>query len=195
MSSFVLQFMRRYSRFAAVAVLTTSMMLLNAFPFALQEPSTEYQVKAAFLYNFARFVEWPSESFPRPDSPFTICTAGDPFQGALDKTVQGETLDNRPLVARRMASTDDIRSCQILYIALSERRRTAEILTAAGTAPILTVGETDEFMNRCGIIRFVPRANQIHFQINPDAAQRASLKISARLLQLADIVRPPTCGR
>jgi hypothetical protein len=195
MLTFVLELMGRYYRVAAAAVLTTSMMLSNAFPFALQEPTTDYQVKAAFLYNFAQFVEWPSQAFPRTNSPFTICTVGDPFPGALEKIIRGETLDYRPLVARRLASGDNIRACQIIYIAASERRRTAEILAAAKAEPILTVGETDEFMNRCGIIRFVQKANQIHFQINPEAAQRASLKISSRLLQLADIVRSQTCGQ
>ncbi len=155
-----------------------------------QPASAEYQVKAAFLYNFAKFVEWPPQAFPSPDSPFTICLAGDPFEGALDRTVQGELLDRRPLMVRRIIPAEDLRGCQMIYLAPNENRRSAEIIDAAVNSPILTVGETDSFINEGGIIRFVRSGGRIHFQINPDAAERASLRVSARLLRLADIVRP-----
>ena len=155
-----------------------------------QPASAEYQVKAAFLYNFAKFVVWPPQAFPSPDSPFTICLAGDPFEGALDRTVQGELLDRRPLMVRRIIPAEDLRRCQMIYLAPNENRRSAEIIDAAANSPILTVGETDSFINEGGIIRFVRSGGRIHFQINPDAAERASLRVSARLLRLADIVRP-----
>ena len=154
-----------------------------------QPASAEYQVKAAFLYNFAKFVVWPPQAFPSPDSPFTICLAGDPFEGALDRTVQGELLDRRPLMVRRIIPAEDLRGCQMIYVAPNERR-SEEIINAAANSPILTVGETDDFINEGGIIHFVKSGSRIHFQINPDAAERASLRVSARLLRLADIVRP-----
>src|SRR5439155_368949 len=95
-----------------------------------QPASAEYQVKAAFLYNFAKFVEWPPQAFRSPDSPFTICLAGDPFEGALDRTVQGELLDRRPLMVRRIIPAEDLRGCQMIYVAPNERR-SEEIINAA----------------------------------------------------------------
>ena len=178
-------------RLAVPVVLSICVMLVGARTSMLQGPSTESQVKAAFLYNFAKFIEWPSQVFPRRDSGFTICLAGDPFEGALDKTVEGENLDNRPLVVRRIAPGEDMRGCQIVYVA-PNTQRLAEIVNAAGAAPILTVGETEEFINNGGIIRFTETGHRVHFQINPDAAERVSLKVSSRLLRLADIVRPRT---
>jgi len=154
-----------------------------------QPASAEYQVKAAFLYNFAKFVEWPPQAFPSPGSPFTICLAGDPFEGALGRTVQGELLDRRPLMVRRIMPAENLRGCQMIYVAPNEVQRSEEIINAAANSPILTVGETDSFINEGGIIRFVKSGGRIHFQINPDAAERASLRVSARLLRLADIVR------
>jgi hypothetical protein len=164
--------------------------LVCARPALSQDPSVEYQIKAAFLYNFAQFVEWPAQAFSRPDAPFTFCLAGDPFKGALEKTIHGETLNGRPLTARRVGPGEDIQGCHVIYIGTSEARRSAEIIAAATKAPILTVGETDDVINAGGIIRFIESGHRIRFAINPDAAERASLKVSSRLLRLADIVRP-----
>ncbi|HLH32133.1 MAG TPA: YfiR family protein, partial [Terriglobia bacterium] len=155
-----------------------------------QAASTEDEVKAAFLFNFAKFVDWPMQSFPGSDSPFTICVAGNAFDGALERIVQGETLDRRPLVVRPVPTGTDVRGCQILYIAPSEARRVPDLITAAGNNPVLTVGETGDFIEDGGTIRFVNAGGRIHFQINPDAAERASLKVSSRLLRLAEVVRP-----
>jgi hypothetical protein len=155
-----------------------------------QTSTAEYDVKAVFLYNFAKFVEWPPQAFPSTAPSFTICLNGDPFRGALARTIEGETLDGKPLTVRRITGPGDERGCQILYVAASEAQRSREILAAAASAPILTVGETDNFINDGGIIRFVNVGGRIHFQINPDAAARVSLKVSSRLLRLAEIVRP-----
>lgn len=155
-----------------------------------QMPTAEYDVKAAFLYNFAKFVEWPAQTFSSSTSSFTICLAGDPFQGALARTIRGETLDGKRLTLRRITGPEDEWGCQILYVAASEGQRSREILAIATGAPILTVGETDNFINDGGIVRFVNVGGRIHFQINPDAAARVSLKVSSRLLRLADIVHP-----
>ena len=167
-----------------------SAILMDA-GFAMSQPaSVEYQVKAAFLFNFAKFVAWPREAFPRSDSPFTICLAGDPFDGAVDRIVQGEVLDGRPLTVRRVNTGEAIRSCQIIYVAPSEARRSEEIINAVMNAPVLTVGEDDNFINEGGIIHFVKTGGRIRFQINPEAAEHASLKVSSRLLRLAEIARP-----
>lgn len=176
-------------RFGLAAAWSMCAIIVDC-PVATSQPvSAEYQVKAAFLYNFAKFVEWPPQAFRSPDSPFMICLAGDPFEGVLDRTVQGELLDRRPLMVRRIMPAEDLRGCQMIYVAPNERR-SEEIIAAAANAPILTVGETDDFINEGGIIHFVKSGSRIHFQINPDAAERVSLRVSARLLRLADIVRP-----
>ncbi|HYR85877.1 MAG TPA: YfiR family protein [Terriglobia bacterium] len=179
---------QQYYAVAAAAVLCSCAVFVA--PSASQSPTVEYQVKAAFLYNFAQFVEWPSQAFSSPSDPFTFCLVGDPFEGALEKTLQGETLGGRPLAARRIGAPEDVRGCQLVYVGLSEVRRSAEIINAAANAPILMVGETEEFINAGGMIRFTQSGQRIRFEINPDAAERASLKVSSRLLRLADIVRP-----
>jgi hypothetical protein len=98
-------------------------------------------------------------------------------------------LDGRPLMVRHITSTEGVRRCQMIYIAASETQSNV-LLTAAANAPILTVGETEDFINEGGMIRFTKTAGRIRFQINPDAADRVSLKVSSRLLRLADIVHP-----
>jgi hypothetical protein len=175
-------------RYAFGTFITWCLCILLANPSLAA--STEYEVKAAFLYNFAKFVDWPAQAFAGNGSAFTMCLAGDPFEGALDRTIQGEVLDGKPLMVRRITGGEDIQGCQIVYVGPSEADRSKEIISAAANAPILTVGETDDFINDGGIVRFVKTAGRIHFQVNPDAAQRVSLKVSSRLLRLADIVRP-----
>jgi hypothetical protein len=155
-----------------------------------QTPQVEYQIKATFLFNFAKYVEWPNQAFPHPDSPFMICLAGDPFEGAVEQTVAGERLDGRPFIVKHIVLGDNVRECHMLYIAASEARRSGEMIGAVRNLPILTVGEPEDFINTGGMIRFTENAHRIRFQINPDAAERASLKVSSRLLRLADIVRP-----
>src|SRR5437016_4691152 len=178
--------MNRSFGLATVTASCLYIILVNACLAA----STEYEVKATFLYNFAKFVDWPAQAVSGSGSVFSICLAGDPFEGAFDRVIQGEILDGKPLMARRIAAGDDLQGCQIIYVAPSEAFRSRDIINAAANAPILTVGEADDFIDDGGIVRFVKTAGRIHFQINPDAAQRASLKVSSRLLRLADIVRP-----
>jgi len=167
----------------------TAWCLYTVFVNACLAASTEYEVKATFLYNFAKFVDWPAQAVPGSGAAFTICLAGDPFEGALDRIIQGELLDGKPLMARRITASDDVQGCQIIYVAASEASRSRDIINAAANAPILTVGEADDFIDDGGMVRFVKTGGRIHFQINPDAAQRVSLKVSSRLLRLADIVR------
>jgi uncharacterized protein DUF4154 len=171
-------------------VLFLAIILLGVVSSPSQVSTTEYQVKAAFLYNFAQFVDWPMQAFARPDAPFVFCLAGDPFGGLLDKMIQGETLNGRSLAIRRIARREKVQGCHLIYIGLSEAQRSVEIVTAAASAPILTVGETEDFIDLGGIIRFMQSERRIRFGINPAAADRVSLRMSSRLLRLADIVRP-----
>jgi hypothetical protein len=171
-------------------VAIASIILMAVLPTSSQDGTVEYQVKAAFLFNFAKFIEWPAQAFPARDSAFTICPVGDPFQGALERTVQGETWNGRPLSVRRIESGGEVRGCHIVFVSQAAAGRNMEILTAAANAPVLTVGETEDFIRAGGIIRFIEAGRRIRFEINPDAADRVALRLSSRLLRLADIVRP-----
>lgn len=151
----------------------------------------ESQVKAVFLFNFAQFVEWPSEAFADPDTPLVIGILGaDPFEGFLDRTVLGEQLQGRPFHVRRYRSADEIKTCHILFIGGRDGERVDQTLRRLGTRPILTVGDDDRFTERGGMIRFVTEQNRIRLRINVEAAQAAGLTISSKLLRLAEIVTP-----
>ena len=148
---------------------------------------SEYQAKAAFLYNFARFVEWPADS---PGDPFVIGILGeDPFRGALETTVKDKTVEARPVLVRRVSSAEAARSFQILFISASERDRLPSILDSLKGSAVLTVGETEGFASRGGVINFVIEDDRERFEVNTAAAGRARLKISSRLLGLARVVK------
>src|SRR5437867_536821 len=125
---------------ASVVGLTLG-LILWAQPLTPQNASLEYKVKAAFLFNFAKFVEWPSGAFSRPDAPFTICLAGDPFAGELERTIDGNTLNGRPLAVFRIGEGEPVRDCHMIYISVPESRRSGDFIKAAANLPILTVGE------------------------------------------------------
>ncbi len=151
----------------------------------------EYQVKAVFLFNFAQFVDWPSDAFPTSDAPLVIGVLGDdPFGGALDQTVRDERLGGRPFQVRRYQNVDEIKTCHILFISRSERDRADGILAGLNHRPILTVSDADGFAQRGGMIRFVTDRNRIRLQLNLVAADAAHLTISSKLLRVAEIVTP-----
>ena len=151
--------------------------------------ASEYTVKAAFLFHFAQFVEWPAEAFADANSPLTYCTIGeDSFGGALDESVNGKSIGNRRLQVKHVKEPGQIAGCQVLFIAAGEKKRHGEELAIASKRPVLTVGETDGFATEGGIIGFCREQNKIRFEINLDAAGKAQLKISAKLLSLAKTV-------
>jgi hypothetical protein len=156
----------------------------------------EYQVKAAFLFNFAKFVEWPADAFAKPQDPVAICILGtDPFGESLDQLVRGETVNGRPLVVRRPRQFLEVRECQILFLAAEERAHQSKILSVVEGASILTVGEGDGFLADGGVIRFVLEENRVRFEVNLAAAEASRLKLSSKLLRLARSVQPPQPGR
>ncbi len=151
--------------------------------------ASEYTVKAAFLFHFAQFVEWPAEAFADANSPLTYCTIGeDAFRGALEESVNGKSIGNRRLQVKHVKELEQIAGCQVLFIAAGEKKRHGEELAMASKRPVLTVGETDGFATEGGIIGFSREQNKIRFEINLDAAGKAQLKISAKLLSLAKTV-------
>jgi hypothetical protein len=150
----------------------------------------EYDLKAAFLFNFAQFVEWPAEAFLETTTPFTIGILGDdPFGHSLDEIVAGETVRNRKVVIRRYRSVDQIDACHILFVSSSEEAQFGQIARALAHRSILTVGETKDFASHAGIIGFELAQRRLRLRINLAAATSARLTISSKLLRQAQIVR------
>lgn len=149
----------------------------------------EYAVKAAFLFHFAQFVEWPEGAFQNANSPVVYCTIGDdPFQGALDESLKGKTIEARALQVRHLKDGRDAQGCHVVFIGKTDKRRVTDELTSLGNSPVLTVGETEQFLRDNGMIAFCMEENKIRFNINLGAAERVNLKISSRLLTLAKTV-------
>jgi hypothetical protein len=145
-----------------------------------QDAALEYRVKAAYLFNFTKFVEWPGAAVQR--TAFTICAAGrNPFGPVLASTVLGETAAGLPLVAR-VVGPADVSSCHVLFVPRGVAA--ADYLRAVGASPVLTVGESPDFLAQGGAINFVLESGRVRFAINQAAAERAQLRISSRLLQL-----------
>jgi hypothetical protein len=183
-------------------------MTLNGTPLAYAQTgdapdSSEYLIKAGFIYNFAKFVEWPSAAFAQPDSPIVIGVLGtDPFGNVLDRLVQDKKIGQRGFVVRRykwgkdLKDLKDLRDCKILFVSASEKAHADEIIQLVKWLPILTVGETPGFAERGGVIRFTVEDNRVRFEVNVDAAHQADLNISSRLLTLAKIIpQAATAGR
>jgi hypothetical protein len=155
-----------------------------------EEPSQEYKVKAAFIFNFARFVGWPASAFAGPDAPFVIAVVGtDPFDGMLEAAVAGKVVGARPVVVKHFASADDIDLCQILFIPAGDDDAQDRALKRVVDKAVLTIGESDNFITDNGCLRFFLENDKMRFEINADATDRAQLKISSKLLRLAKIDR------
>lgn len=150
-----------------------------------QRPS-EYQVKAAFLLNFTKFIDWPPGALSDPNGPFTICLLGDdPFGPVLDQMVEGEKVGNHKVAVERLQSKPSS-GCQVLFVSSSEK----DIPDILGTiAPgVLTVGDKESFVREGGIIGFVLDHRRVRFDISQSAAAKASLKLSSKLLSVARTV-------
>ena len=149
----------------------------------------EYRVKAAFLYNFAKFVEWPPSAFRSPADPLVIGVLGkNPFGDALAAAVAGKSLEGRPFQVRELADAQQVSGCQIIFISSSERKRLKLLFDAIGNSGVLTVGETDNFAAEGGIVNFKIESGRVRLQINLVAARKQHLRISPKVLSLAEIV-------
>jgi hypothetical protein len=149
----------------------------------------EYEVKAAFLYNFAKFVEWPERSFPNAQSDFTICVLGnDPFGRTLDDALEGKMIGSRHVKLERVKDAARARQCQMVFVSPSESQQLGGIIDQLRGASVLVVGETDGFAQAGGTVQFTLEQDRVRFTINPDAAERAGLRLSSKLLALAKIV-------
>ena len=174
---------------AAILVAFVSAQFVTAPNVRVQEALTEYQVKAAYLFNFLKFVEYPGESFTDSLAPIVICVVGDdPFGDALPQVVLGKTVQGRDLVNRIYRSSEDLRGAHILFISASERKKLPMILSGLHGSSVLTVSDAAGFLDAGGMIQFLNENDRVRFAINVDATSRAKLKMSSKLLSLAKVV-------
>jgi hypothetical protein len=156
---------------------------------AQAQSATEYQVKAAFLFNFARFVEWPADAFPSADAALQICILGqDPFGRDFEQVIVDKTVNGHRIEIAHPEGIPQARACQILFIATSEKARLPTLLQGLKGASVLIVGDTPGFAALGGAINFVLDDGRVRFEINLKAAELAHLKLSARLLTVAKVV-------
>lgn len=171
-------------------VFATLMLLGISVPNARAEENltAEYLVKAAFLYNFTKFVEWPAEAFNDNDAPIFLGILGDDPFGSAIKTIEGKTIKGRKLIIKRFSRVENLNECHILFICSSERKRLSQILDRVKSKNVLTVGETEEFVQTGGILSLVKDGKKIKFGVNLNAAREAGVKVSSKLLKLAKFV-------
>jgi hypothetical protein len=176
-----------------MTVLTVPALLAGLTTLQAQsKAASEYEIKAAFLYNFAKFVEWPPTAFTDPKQPMGICIFGqDPFGHTLEDSLLGKTVGDHPVLLGHAKQIADLAGCQIIFLSSSDAPRLREVLGRVQKQHALFVGESEGFASAGGTIQFVLDQNRVRFVINPDAAERAGLKINSKLLALATIVHDP----
>lgn len=158
-----------------------------AYPFMTQ--TGEYEIEAAFMFNFAKLTEWPKSAFASSDNNFVMCVIGDnPFGSSLD-TLAGRTVAGLNVSIRKIDEISEVTACNLLFVASSEKPRLTEIVAHVRNRPILTVSDIRGFEKDGGIIAFFLQDNRVRFRINMNAAEKARLKISSHLLEIADVVR------
>ncbi len=164
--------------------------LFGAMCFSAQAPATrEYQVKAAFLFNFTQFVEWPSQSFATPQSPAVIGILGkDPFGNYLEETISGESINKHPLVIQHYNTPDEVMNCHVLFINLKDKDKQQQIIDKLKGKNVLTISDASGFSKLGGMIRLYTKDDKINIQINLDATKAEGLIVSSKLLKLAEIV-------
>jgi hypothetical protein len=176
--------MRNYANLVRV-------ILATVIAASAQPQLDEYQVKAAFLYNFAKFVEWPPQAFGVAANSIIVCVVGEtPIYAFLETAVIDKTAWNRSLAVRKVSDAQDATGCHILFIGRADRKRIPAVLAAITQWGVLTVGETPEFVADGGVVNFKLENGRVRFEINVDAARREKLRISSKLLSLAEIVMP-----
>ena len=152
------------------------------------EASEEYRLKAAFIYNFAKFVQWPRMVFAGPTSPVVLGIIGnDPFGEALE-AIRGKLVEEHKLLIKHIGKTDQLEDLNILFIPSSEQKRLGQIQRALGSKPILTISDIDDFVKQGGMIGFIQKDGKIRFEINLTVARKVGLEMSSKLLQLAEMV-------
>jgi hypothetical protein len=170
---------------ARVACAVSAMVALSVRPAAAQH-GLEYEVKAAFIYNFIQFVEWPPIALADEGAPFRVCVYGDdPFGPALERVVRGERLNGHPLMIERVAVGAAATQCHLLFVPQSQSVRAAAALRAAGAGPVLSVGESPDFLRSGGMINLFVDGGRVRFDVNVAAASAHGLAASSKLLRIA----------
>ncbi len=172
---------------ATLAVMLLLLLWMMAFPVAAaEEADLEQRVKAAFLYKFASFVEWPTPVLPRPDTPITIAVAGsDDIVAELDQMVVGRTAQGHPLAVKRIRTGDALAGVHILFIGGNESRRLAQWAQAAQRHSTLLVTDAENALTHGSVINFVVAERRVRFEVSLDAAEKSGIKLSSRLLAVA----------
>jgi YfiR/HmsC-like len=178
----------RRSQASRLRLSGTALLLLSVVSLRAESPKpTEYQVKAAYLSNFGKFVQW---SGPAAGNTFKVCVLGqDPFGSTLDAALAGEKINHLPLEAKRVVTPQQAGDCRILFISASEDDQLHSVITSLAKASVLTVSDIPEFTKHGGMIEFLLEGNRIRFEVNLAAAQRAGLNLSSELLKLAVAVQ------
>ena len=169
-----------------------AMLALNGEPRADEIPpiSPEYLIKAAYIYNFAMFVEWPNDSFRHESSPIVIGIVGtDPFGSAIDQTARNKRIDKRPLIIKRLQWGQEFRDCHILFVSSSDTPRLGDVVHQLRNSPILLVTESTGLSKHGSIINFVVEDNRVRYEVDLGAARRAHLSVSSKLLNLAKVTK------
>jgi hypothetical protein len=161
-------------------------LMVAASQVAVAEGPSEYEVKAAFLFNFSKYVEWPEGTFAGPADRIVICLLGEnPFGNLLEEDVRDKKVNGRELLVRETKSVSGTAGCHIVFIALSEHRRMDEILGRLADQPVLTVSDGESIADRGVILGLTLREGRVRFEVNLMAAKRAELKLSSQLLKVA----------
>ena len=165
-------------------------IILPAAESRQQPAAPEYRIKVAFLYNFTLYAEWPASAFESPEAPFVLAVVGaDPFGDELDAAIRGKTVKGRVIDIRRYSSAADVTEGHLLFMTTEQVKSFDQILRRFRNSPVLTVAESENFTQSGGVIRLFVEQNKVHFEVNTDAAARAKLKLSSKLLSLARVVR------
>jgi hypothetical protein len=176
---------RRASYFIIACFFLNPVMVLS-----LREETVEYPLKLAFLYNFTKFVEWPTGSYREPGAPLAICIVGDdPFSPDLEGELRTRSVDGHPVEVRTLRAKDALSVCHIVFVPVTEKNQAPRIVSGLKGSSTLTVGESEGFAVLGGIINLTVEDNKLHFEVNTLAAERAGLKISSKLLSMAKIVQ------
>ena len=174
----------RTKKIAGLSVLLFAAIVAPRGAHALPEP----QIKAAFIYRFTQFVTWPDDAFAGKDEPFIVATVGDDsLTATLQQVMAGRVVNGRPIVVVHFASVDRIEHCHLLFVPASQQRTAPAILAKDGNAPVLTVGDGDEFMNQGGAIRLFVEDSRMKFEVDPDVLGAAGLKAGAQLMKVGRI--------
>jgi hypothetical protein len=171
-------------------LITLVLMIAMGFNSRAQAPATEYEVKAAYLLNFGKFVKWPESALPPGTDKFSICVLGDdPFGNVLNTTVRDEKIDGKPVVARHISRSQEVTGCQVLFVSRSEDKQVRKLLQSFSKSAVLTVSDMPGFLDHDGMIQFTLVNNRVRFEVNLDSVQQTGLVLSSELLKVASSVK------